>query len=532
MKNAVILAAESAEPTARTLHTMPKGLFKKNGETLIERLILQLQEVGIRDIHVVVGSMKEQYFFLEEQYGVTLAVTPRPRKNSVCSLYAVADQLDNTYVCPCDTYFPDNPFHPYEYRPFHATVHLDNAVQAMLVRKNDSGRVTRIDGGNQGMSGECLSGHAYFDRTFSTRLRRYLENEIDSFGADTLPWQCLVDGHIENLDLYVRPYHDGAILPFRSIQSLENIDGLFVDNASRKIMEKLCDVLHCQPENVQNLTILPERGENLYFAFTVRGQNYLFRYPSQPSAAGARKKEYRAQQMAVESGVDTLCVYSDEEGCKIAQVAPDMQPLDDLYGKDPDFMAELARTIRLFHDAGRNMTDQKDFLTDPIAAADQLLLKAAPTKGDLLRRFRREHSRIVRLFQYTERDGIDKVMCHNSISRDSCLYTGDGVDLIHWERAGFGDPAYDFGQLLSEYDLDSPAIDAILEAYLGRPATDLERLHWTAYVAIHHWCAFCWTLYQESVGEDTGTKMLHYYRTARQALDYALPRYEAYYKVH
>ena len=112
VKNAVILAAESAEPTARTLHTMPKGLFKKNGETLIERLILQLQEVGIRDIHVVVGSMKEQYFFLEEQYGVTLAVTPRPRKNSVCSLYAVADQLDNTYVCPCDTYFPDNPFHP------------------------------------------------------------------------------------------------------------------------------------------------------------------------------------------------------------------------------------------------------------------------------------------------------------------------------------------------------------------------------------------------------------------------------------
>ena len=60
VKNAVLLAAESAEPTARTLHTMPKGLYKKNGETLVERLILQLQEVGVQDIHVVVGSMKEQ----------------------------------------------------------------------------------------------------------------------------------------------------------------------------------------------------------------------------------------------------------------------------------------------------------------------------------------------------------------------------------------------------------------------------------------------------------------------------------------
>ena len=105
------------------------------------------------------------------------------------------------------------------------------------MRKNDSGRITRIDGGNQGMSGECLSGHAFFDQTFSGRLRRYLENEIDSFGADTLPWQCLVDGHIDNLDLYVRPYDDGAILPFRSLQSLEKIDGMCGDHARRKIRD-------------------------------------------------------------------------------------------------------------------------------------------------------------------------------------------------------------------------------------------------------------------------------------------------------
>ena len=86
VKNAVLLAAQSANCTARTLYTVPKGLYRKNGETLIERLILQLQEVGIQNIHVVVGSMKEQYFFLEEQYGVTLDVTPRPRMTSVCAL--------------------------------------------------------------------------------------------------------------------------------------------------------------------------------------------------------------------------------------------------------------------------------------------------------------------------------------------------------------------------------------------------------------------------------------------------------------
>ena len=39
VKNAVLLAAESANWTARTLYTVPKGLYRKNGETLIERRI-------------------------------------------------------------------------------------------------------------------------------------------------------------------------------------------------------------------------------------------------------------------------------------------------------------------------------------------------------------------------------------------------------------------------------------------------------------------------------------------------------------
>lgn len=38
---------------------MPKGLLEVNGEPLIERIIKQLHEVGIQEIYVVVGFMKE-----------------------------------------------------------------------------------------------------------------------------------------------------------------------------------------------------------------------------------------------------------------------------------------------------------------------------------------------------------------------------------------------------------------------------------------------------------------------------------------
>ena len=65
VKNAFILAAGGSDISAKSVYSMPKGLYQKNGETLIERQIRQLKEAGIEDIHVVVGIKKEMYFYLE-----------------------------------------------------------------------------------------------------------------------------------------------------------------------------------------------------------------------------------------------------------------------------------------------------------------------------------------------------------------------------------------------------------------------------------------------------------------------------------
>ena len=53
---------------------VPKGLLEVNKEPLIERQIRQLHEVGIREIYVVVGFMKERYEYLIDEFGVELVV--------------------------------------------------------------------------------------------------------------------------------------------------------------------------------------------------------------------------------------------------------------------------------------------------------------------------------------------------------------------------------------------------------------------------------------------------------------------------
>ncbi|MFR3046092.1 MAG: NTP transferase domain-containing protein [Veillonella parvula] len=63
---------------------MPKGLLEIHGEPLIERIICQLHEVGIREIYIVVGFMKEQYEYLIDRYDVNLVFNNEYMKKIIC----------------------------------------------------------------------------------------------------------------------------------------------------------------------------------------------------------------------------------------------------------------------------------------------------------------------------------------------------------------------------------------------------------------------------------------------------------------
>ena len=83
--------------------------------------------------------------------------------------------------------------------------------------------------------------------------------------------------------------------------------------------------------------------------------------------------------------------------------------------------------------------------------------------------------------------------------------------------------------MIGGYNFDDPDIDAILEAYFGRPATKLERLHWIAYVGIHNWYYLSWALYKESINESSRDWMLFFYSQVKRVIRYALPLYEKIY---
>ena len=58
--------------------------------------------------------MKEQFFYLEDAFGVSIVVNPDyATRNNNSTIRRVADRLGNTYICSSDDYFTENPFEPY-----------------------------------------------------------------------------------------------------------------------------------------------------------------------------------------------------------------------------------------------------------------------------------------------------------------------------------------------------------------------------------------------------------------------------------
>lgn len=119
--NAIIMAAGISARFAPLSYEKPKGLFEVRGEVLVERQIRQLKEAGITNITVVVGYMKEAFFYLEDAFGVKIRVNEQyVSRNNNSTLMLVREQLGNTYICSSDDYFTENVFRSYVHEAYYA----------------------------------------------------------------------------------------------------------------------------------------------------------------------------------------------------------------------------------------------------------------------------------------------------------------------------------------------------------------------------------------------------------------------------
>ncbi len=531
MANAIILAAGKSNRFAPFTYEKPKGLFCVKGEILIERQIEQLKEAGVEEICIVIGYMKEKFFYLEHKYsGIHLIVNNEfGRKGNLYTLYKAREFLSNTFICCADHYFVSNPFlfsNP-ENRSWRACVYEAGKFQEFAVTVSDAGVITETNIG--GRDSLAQVGCAYMNEGFSVRFCSLMEAEINDFGVASMFWEEFYGKHINQLTFYCRRFSDGLIFEFENIDDLRSFDSEFLLNVDSEIIGNITKTVHCEPNDISNIAVINAGLTNVSFGFDVGNTRYVYRHPG--GTAGNlinRQTEYFTQMTARDIGIDKSVIDMSLEGWKISYFVRNSKNCN--FEEDENQLVRGMEMLHMLHavevpeSAGVKIFDNVD-------EAKKLMEIASATKGNLKKEFAFLIEKIDRLYPAIKADakrlGYGLVLCHNDTYEPNYLYDDTGeMFLIDWEYAGMNYAANDIGCILCRYDWTDEQIERYLRFYVGGELTPDERRFYYGFIPISAFYWFSWGLYKGSVGDDDSFFFLPAYRNLIRFIDQALESYD------
>lgn len=523
VSNAIILAAGMSSNFAPFSYESPKGLLVVRGEVLIERQIEQLREAGITDITVVVGYMKEKFFYLERKYGVEIVVNEDYyRYNNTSTLIRVTDKLSNTYICSSDNYFIENVFDCYEYKTYFAAEFTEDETEEYCVTTNKSGAITKLTIGGPADSW-YLIGHDYFSKEFSQKFVEILKSDyyVNEPSIRQLLWEQFYMKHIKELKAYIRKYYDGVIQEFDSLDELRLFDEKYINNTNSSILQNICEYLHCQEKDIIGIKAIKKGLTNTSFRFEFNGKKYVYRYPGMATKEYInRDSEAYSMKVAKELGLDDTFVYMDsDDGWKLSYYIEDARNLN--YNNKREVKKALGM-IKKLHEA----KIKSEYDVNVKTRTQNLIDKISVTGRNVFADFENIYDMIQKLYDYTESDNIEKRLCHCDCCATNFLVDHDAkLSLIDWEYSGNDDPGNDLGSFICCSDYTMQEADEVIEMYFDRKPTAQEYRHCIGYIAISafHWLV--WAIYQETRGNKVGESLHKWYKCCYSYGEKALELY-------
>jgi len=524
--NAIIMAAGMSTRFAPVSFERPKGLLVVKDEVLIERQIRQLQEVGINNITVVVGYRQEQFYYLQDAFGVNIVVNPEYRdRNNNSSIKACEALLDNTYICSSDDYFTVNVFEPYVYQGYYAAVWHEGPTDEWGLTATPTGRIIEA---KLGMSDTwVMMGQAYWDRDFSLRFKALLNSVYNQQDTAAKLWEAIYAEHTSELQLQLRTYPPGVIWEFDTIEDLRAFDPAYVSNIDSMILDNICSVLDCDVAELSDFTLIVGGLTNLSMRFNCGGKAYVYRHPGLATHGVLdRNAEAQAEAIASAIGVDSTFIQMDPViGWKISHFLDVTAEFD---YHNPSHVKQAISAIRMLHAQGKAIDSAFDLFAQATALERRLTGGVVAERSSRLGfpEFATLSEQARHLNALCQADAVPPVLCHNDFYAPNLLISGHTLALIDWEYAGMGDPASDIGTFICCSDYTWDQAQDVFKTYFGRQPTPEEFRHCVAYVALAAYYWWVWSLYKDASGEPVGTWSYLWYRCAKDYAARAMALYE------
>lgn len=513
---AVILAAGYGIRMVPINNEVPKGLLEINGEVLIERLIKQLHQVGIMNISVVVGFMKEQYEYLIDEYNVDLIVnSDYAEQKSLHSLELVADKLENSYIIPCDIYASINPFNKYELGSWYMV--SDLKIKDTDVKVNRNFELVKLK--NHTGLGNKMIGIAYISKHDSNKIKHNIIHAVNRRYSYDKYWEIALE---ENSKYFGRAkiFSKNQIHEINTYEDLRELDDSS-NHLKSDAINIICETLKVNSKDITNIQVLKKGMTNRSFLFEVHHKKYIMRIPGEGSNELInRQKEKDIYHHLKGTNISENVLYLDgETGYKITEFivnstncnAYDFKEVSRCMGVLRDF-----HKLKIKLDYEFNLEKQIEYYE-----------KLRGTDVSVYRDYQDVKRRVMQILSYINSLTIEKVMCHIDANADNFIIAENGdISLIDWEYAGMQDPHLDIAMFGIYAMYSHEEMDHLIDIYFEGNCPNTLRTKIYAYIAIGGLIWSNWCEYKHTLGVDFGEYSLKQYRYAKEYSKEVLKRLE------
>lgn len=506
-KRAIILAAGFGMRMVPINTEMPKGLLEVNGEPLIERIIKQLHEVGIREIYVVVGFMKEKYEYLIDEYDVELIInTEYANKNNLHSINLVKDHLENAYIIPCDIWCKHNPFSRHEMYSWYMISDLvDDESNVRVNRKMELVTVSKKSGGN------AMIGICYLDKSDAKTVAMRVGELAKQTRYDGSFWEETLYKN-GRMIVHAKVMHSVDVVEINTYEQLREVD---CDSNQLKTdaIDVICQALNIENEEVTDIKVLKKGMTNRSFQFSCKNKKYIMRIPGEGTDQLINRKQEAEvyQEIDGKKICDDIAYINPSNGYKITEFLENARVCDP---EKTDDVKKCMKRLRDFHELKLKVDHEFDLFGQ--MEFYESLWNGAPS---IYKDYEKTKNKILSLKTYVDNHVDEKVLTHIDAVPDNFLFIEkDGkeeIRLIDWEYAGMQDPCLDIAMfgIYSLYDREQ--MEQLIDAYFLEGCDKAIRIKIYCYIAIGGLLWSNWCEYKRNLGVEFGEYSLRQYRYAK-----------------
>jgi len=220
---AILLAAGMGTRLRPLTIDTPKPLISINGESIIERQIKALNEIGINDIIIVTGYLNEKFEFLKEKYGVKLIHNDKYDKyNNIYTMYLVKDYLKDTYVIEGDIYFNKNFLKSSMKASAYFSAMKFGYKNEWMLKIDQNDRVCDIEIGSED-GRYIMCGVSYWNYDDGSYIVKKLEECISKDNFTNLFWDDIVKDNINEINVKLEKLNSDDVYEIDSLDDLDMV---------------------------------------------------------------------------------------------------------------------------------------------------------------------------------------------------------------------------------------------------------------------------------------------------------------------